>query len=366
MSIVNNDAMRDYIGETKKYGLEIIDNSSEICQTFSEKYNAEKYERIVLVASGTSYNACLTARHFIEKILKKPVYLSTSYDYAHYANIFIETDLMIAVSQEGESTNTIDALVKAREKGIDNFIVTEYLDNTCTRLADNKVTIACDREFFGPKTKGYNCTVLTLYMMALEAGASCGAITKAEYERYKEICRKTFENLDIIIDESEKFIKDNYEELVACERAFVVGCGPHVGTALEGALKCLETVRYFYFSFETEEFMHGPLASVKPDVYTFIVAPHDQGYERSHLIYQAMAEQNDHVFAIGNQGSLNSNHVLDASFIDDEYMSVFEYIVPLQLLAYYTFKGKGIDLNIRNYPRISKAVPTKAKELDRK
>lgn len=366
MALVNNDAMKDYIYETQEWALHILDKSKEICADFVHQVKNKKYERILLVASGTSYNACLTAKHYVEDVIKVPVTLSTAYDYAHYNTLFRETDLVIAVTHEGESTNTIDAIKKANEHGIDNFVVTEYLNNTCSQLAKGKVTIDCDREFFGPKTKGYTCTVLTLYIMTMEAGLACKSITEEEYEDHRARCYRSLSNINTIIKESEAFIERNHDELIACERAFVVGSGLHVGTALEGALKSLETVRYFYFSFETEEFLHGPLASVKPDVYTFIISPKGKDYERSHAIYTAMAEQNKHVFALGSQDEANDDHVLAGSFTDDEYMSVFEYIIPLQLLAYRTFTGKGIDLNVRNYPRISKVVPTKAKELDRK
>lgn len=366
MSIVNNHAMKDYIYETQEYALKILENSKDLCASFIKQFQSKKHDRILFVASGTSYNACLSAKHFFEDVTKIPVSLITAYDYAHYSTIFKDTDFVIAVTHEGESTNTIDAIKTANMHHVDNCVVTEYLDNTCSKLAQNKVTIDCGREFFGPKTKGYVCTLLTLYIMAMEVGVAIGSITSDEYDEYQRRCNRSLSNIHKIISESEKFIQDNYDELIACEKAYVVGYGPHVGTALEGALKSLETVRFPYFSFETEEFLHGPLASVKPDVYTFIIAPKGKDYERSHALYKAMSEQNDHVFAIGSQDELNSKHVLAGSFTDDVYMSVFEYIIPFQLLAYRTFTGKGIDLNVRNYPRISSAVPTKAKDLERR
>lgn len=361
--IYNNDDMLMYINETQKYALKILENSENLTSDFSRMFSSKDYKRIMLVASGTSYNACLTAKHFIEETLKIPAMLNSSYDYAHYNTIFNNDDLVIAVTQEGESTNTVDAILKAKEKSVDTVTVTECLDNTCTKLADLKVTIDCDREFFGPKTKGYTCTVLTLYIMALEAGYKANRISDEEYQNYKDALEKSLNNIPTIIKESEDWIKRNEEELIKCEKAYVIGYGPHAGTALEGALKSLETVRYFYFSFDTEEFLHGPLASVRSDVYTFIIAPKNNDYERSHNIFIGMSKFNNHVFSIGDQGEENNKHVLSGSFSDDKYMSVFEYIIPLQLLAYRTFKGKGIDLNVREYPRISDYIKTKTEQF---
>lgn len=357
--IYKSEDMLMYINETYKWVTNIYDKSEAITKDFVEMFKSKEYSRIVLVASGTSYNACLTSKHFIEKVLKMPVYLNTAYDYAHYNSIFNKDDLMISVTQEGESTNTVDAIKKAHSMGVDTVTVTEFLDNTCTKLADTKVTIDCDREYFGPKTKGYTCTVLTLYIMALEVAKSTSRISIEEYNNYKLSMKKTLDNIPNIIEESQKWFDLNFDDLVKCEKAYVVGYGPHSGTAFEGALKSLETVRYFYFSFDTEEFLHGPLASVRDDVYTFIISPKNDDYDRNHNLYKGMSLQNKHVYSIGNQDEYNDNHTLKGPFIDDLYMSVFEYIIPFQILAYRTFTGKGIDLNVREYPLIHDYVKTK-------
>ena len=361
--IYKSDDMLMYINETAKYATQIYEKSEELTADFVKMVCSKNYERIVLVASGTSYNACLTSRHFMEEVLKMPVYLSSSYDYAHYNTVFKKSDLVITVSQEGESTNTIDALLKAKEKGVDTVTVTEYLNNTCTRLSDVKVTIDCDREYFGPKTKGYTCSVLSLYVMALEAAKALKTISEGEYAAFRVSMKKSIDNIPTIIDESEKWFKANEEELVRCEKAYVVGYGPHAGTAFEGALKSLETVRYFYFSFDTEEFLHGPLASVRSDVYTFIISPKNDDYARTQSLYKGMAAQNEHVFSIGAQDGEDNVHILKGSFTDDKYMSVFEYIIPLQILAYRTFTGKGIDLNVREYPKMAGYLNTKTEEF---
>ena len=87
------------------------------------------------------------------------------------------------------------------------------------------------------------------------------------------------------------------------------------------------------------------MASVRSDVYTFIISPKNGDYERSHGIFVGMSKFNEHVFAIGDQGDDNNDHVLSGSFTDDKYMSVFEYIIPLQLLAYYVSVSKGLDVD---------------------
>lgn len=360
---MSNPTMLDYIHETKSAVIGIIENSSELCETFAKKFVEKRYKRVILVASGTSYNACVTAKYFMEKMLKIAVTPMTSYSFAHYENVLSGEDLIVAVTQEGESTNTIDSLQKANALQLDNFVVTEYLDNTCTAIAQHKVTIDCGREFIGPKTKGYTATVLTLYMMALEAAKSLKHISESDYTGYKSRASATINNLDVVIEKTKAWFEANKEDLVKCERCYMLGYGANVGTAIEGALKALETVRYTFFAFEVEEFLHGPLASVKPDVYTVMIAPKGYGYERANSLYKILHDQNEHAYAIGAQEGVDSKHVLDAGFIDDEDFSPLEYCVPLQLFAYLLYTAKGIDLNIRNYPRTKDALPTKARPV---
>lgn len=363
---MSNFVMMDYIHETQEAALGILEKRAEICGEFAHDFAAGKYGRVLLTASGTSYNSCVTAKYYMEKMLRVPCETITSYAFAHYDKTFYpDTDLVIAVTQEGESTNTIDALTKANGLGIDNFVVTEYLNNTCTQTAKKKVTIDCGREFVGPKTKGYTCTVLTLFLMALEAAKARGYVDEAAYGDNVARLGSVLRNIDPVIEKTKTWFEAVREEFVKCEKCYVLGYGANVGTAMEGALKSMETVRYPYFWFETEEFLHGPLASVKPDVYTVLIAPRTYGYERANALFKIMHDQNPHVYSIGVQDGVESDHVLDGGFVDDEDFSVFEYAIPLQLLAYLTYTARGIDLQVRNYPRTREALPTKAKPLQR-
>ena len=363
---MSNYVMLDYIHETQETVLKILEDSERICREFAQDFAAKKYGRILLTASGTSYNTCVTAKYYMEKMLRIPCVPVTSYSFAHYEETFHpESDLMVAVTQEGESTNTIDALKKANGLGMDTYVVTEYLDNTCTKTAGKKVTIECGREFVGPKTKGYTSTVLTLYLMALEAAKSCGYADEAVYEEHKARLYQVLNNINPVIEKTKAWFEKNKEDFIKCEKCYVLGYGSNVGTAMEGALKSMETVRYPYFWFETEEFLHGPLASVKTDVYTVLIAPKTYGYERANALYKIMNDQNPHAYSIGAQEGVESDHVLDGGFIDDEDFSALEYCVPLQLLAYLTYTARGIDLNVREYPRTRDMLPTKAKPLQR-
>ncbi|MDP4109171.1 MAG: SIS domain-containing protein [Bacillota bacterium] len=353
-------SMLDYVNETKSAIIGIVENSDALCSGFAKQFAAKKYKRVLLPSSGTSNNACVTAKYFMEKMLKVPVTPVTAYSFAHYEEILGTDDLVVAVTQEGESTNTIDSIKKANELGLDNYVVTENLDNTCTKLAQHKVTIDCGREYMGPKTKGYTATVLTLYMMSLEAARAIGNISEKEYADYKKRVAAVINNLDVVIKNTLTWFDDNKEDLSKCDRCYVLSYGANVGTAVEGALKSLETVRDIFFAFETEEFLHGPLASLKPNIYTVFISPKSYGYERANTLFKILNSQTEHSYSIGAQQGAESKHILDGGFIDDDDFSTLEYCVPMQLFAYLLYTAKGIDLEVRNYPRTKDALPTKA------
>ena len=358
--------MMEYIEETQESALHILENSQKLCESFGKALGEKKYGRILLAASGTSYNACVTVQPYMEKMLQIPCELATAYSLAHYkTGLCGARDLLIAVTQEGESTNTIDALKRANDLGIHNFVVTEDVENTCTQIAADKVTIDCGREFVGPKTKGYTCTVLTLLLMALEGARVLGYVNPDGYASHRARIHRVLSNINPVIEKSKLWFEAIREDFQKVEKCYVLGYGAYVGTAMEGALKSMETVRYPYFWFETEEFLHGPLASVKEDVYTLIIAPKMEGYERANLLFKAMKEQGYHVYSIGKQDGVEDPRILDGAFVDDEDYSILEYCVPLQLLAYLTYRSRGYDLNVREYPKVKEVLSTKARPLQR-
>lgn len=358
-------SMIDYIDETEDTLKKMIANREQLYNNFAQTFadNTNKYHNIYLVGSGTSFNSCITAQPFMEKILKKHIIPVNSYNFAHYEQLATSADLVIAITQEGESTNTIAALNRANRLNCDNFVITEDRDNSCSQVAQNKIVLACGFEHVGPKTKGYSASILTFYLIALEAAKRAGQLTAKEYDAYIKRLEKTVNNLNEIIKESKNWFEENSADLKNCHHAYILGYGNNKGTIMEGALKSLETVRDYFQPFEVEEFLHGPIASMHEETYTIIVAPVNYGYERANKLFKALNEQTDHAYSIGSQEGISSNHVLKGSFLNDADFCPLEYCIPLQLFAYLLYTGQGKDLNVRNYPDTKDVLITKANRV---
>jgi len=354
-----------YIHETKEKVAPIISDSEKIAHDAVAGFTAHKPERVILVASGTSFNSTLAVRLFFEKMTQLPVSTIPSYNYAHYETVFLPGDIVFAISQEGESTNTLAALEKAQEKGVPVISVTENLRtsqrNTIAQKGDYVLDILCGKEEVGPKTKGYIATVLTLQMAALEIGKATGKVTETEAIDLKEQAQKTVANFPNVIVASLEWFDANERDLAKLEKGVVVGYGSNFANAIEGGLKALETVRYPFSSFEVEEFLHGPLAMIRSDVYTFFVSPKSTGYERINPLYKAMQVQNKHCYSIGTQeGAIKDKRILESDcFKNYEDFTVIEYIIPLQIMAYKMYKAKDQELYIREYPKTSDVLETK-------
>lgn len=354
-----------YIKETKDSVRNIILNSEEVAKDFVKAIQKHNPKRIVMVASGTSYNSALGSRYFIEKVTKLPVSTITSYAYTNYEKVYFDTDLVVAISHEGESTNTIDGIKKAQQLKIPVVAVTENLytetRNTIAKMGDYVLDILCGKEEVGPKTKGYIATVLTLQMAALEAAKHLGTITEEVYNQKKKEALETIDNLPRVIEASIQWYKANEKDLEKAEKSIVIGYGENFATAIEGGLKALETVRYPFLSFEVEEFLHGPLAMVRSDVYTFFISPKGKGYERINPLYRAMQVQNIHCYSIGSQDDAIENQRIMSHehFANHEDFTVLEYIVPMQVLSYLMYKSKGQELYIREYPNTKDILKTK-------
>lgn len=363
---MSNWTMMDYINETERSLKQMMDNRDHLYKEFATVFskNQKRYQNIYLIGSGTSFNSCITAQPFLEKILKKHLIPVNSYNFAHYENLATNNDLILAITQEGESTNTIDALKRANKLGCDNFVITEDRDNSCSEVAQHKITLACGLEHVGPKTKGYSASVLTFYLSALTAASKSNILSEENCENYLSRIAKVIDNLDNIITESKNWFEANKEDFRKCQHLYILGYGNNRGTIAEGALKSMETVREYFQSFELEEFLHGPIASMHDDTYTIIVAPKTYGYERANKLFKVLNDQTDHAYAIGKQEGINSTHVLNGSFVNDEDFSPLEYCVPLQLFAYLLYTTQGKDLNIRNYPDTKEILVTKANSVE--
>ncbi len=349
MSSVNNihpDAMLNYIKETPEILVNIIKNRKEITAEFIKNYHPSTLSQIYIIGSGTSFHGGYAVAGVLEKILKIPVTASYPIPFKDTKKCFDQRTLVIGISQGGESLSTIAGIEHAKSYGLPTLCLTESSSGSVLGShCETTISLHCGTELAGPKTKGYHSTMMILLILGLETALHKGTLSPNEYDQHIDRLFETVKNLSKIITLSHQWYLANQSEFKMARRIVIVGYEGNYGNVLEGRLKIQEAVRYGIEGYELEEFMHGIYHSIDDEVYVIYLTGPGQYKERILRLKEFMSDYTTHQFAIGHIPGDNL-HDLVTDFVDDADYSIFEYIIPLQSLAFYLSKDLGINANI--------------------
>jgi glucoselysine-6-phosphate deglycase len=354
--------MYDYINEQAVVLPKILEKRAEIAEQFLKVYNLKEFKRVVLIATGSSYNEAVTARYFMEKYLQKEVQVKYPYTFTHYETTFEPDTLMIGISQSGRSTSTLDAMKKAQDLGFTTAAVTANAEGNLARAASHAIIVPCGNETVGYVTLGFTSTVLTLMLMALEAAYAKKMIQADEYQKAMDSFRTACANIEKNIVSTEKWYERNKSDLLRADRMMVVGYGSNFGTALEGCLKVNETVRCAVSSYELEEFMHGPYLELDKNSYVFFIASQGAGEERIKQLQRFVDTVTPHNYTFGHQADEKDSRNITIAATDNEDISPIDYIIPFQVLAYRLSVDKGVDLGVETFPEFNQYVHSKVEK----
>lgn len=317
--------MLDYIKEQGMLFRQALADRDGLTKAFTRLYSDGRPEHIVLVASGTSYNACLAAAPFMERILDVDVSVKASSRHGGYRG----RTLVMYVSQGGNSTNTIKAIEE--DAAPLSIAVTGNKDGRVNEICAERLEIPCGVETVGPKTKGYTMTILLLQLCALEAACATGRIDMDGYGEWLRILGSVAGRIDDNVTESERWVERNLDLLKGMKTLYVVGRGVDQAVACEGALKVLETFLIPASSWEFEEFLHGPSCSISSTTSAFYLPPMGCADDAARMARLA-AYNRKHcpaTFSIGGGDGRDAGLVLSGNV----YMTPYEYIIPLQVAS---------------------------------
>lgn len=345
--------MYDYIKQTPEALKYIISNRKKIFTPLVKEASERTFNEIVFIGSGTSYNAAFTARYFIEKVLNVKVTCVVPYLFKNYENVINEKAVYIAISQSGQSRLTCEALSKVKELNVVNASITSNLNSPISKLSDIALDMSCGEESVPYKTKGYNSTLVDLYLLALEIGLKQGKVSEEDYEKYIKNLEEIVDNFDKLIEVSKEWYEDNKEAIICRNQISIIGTGLNLGTAIEGDLKIVETVKCFTNNYELEEYMHGPQNALTDKACIFIVAPEGKSRAKAKLLDKYLKTKISCSYLVGKEGDIK------LPYVGNEYFSALELIVPFQVISYYLSGDKGIDLTKKRFPDFDEFVGKK-------
>ncbi|WP_066496850.1 SIS domain-containing protein [Abyssisolibacter fermentans] len=345
--------MLDYVNQTPEVLQDILSKRKTIFKPLVEALKEKHFNEIVFIGSGTSYNAAFTAKIFIETILDVKVTTVYPYMFKHYENILNPNAIYIGISQSGSSRLTHEALSKVKAKGLTTISITSNLNSPIAKLTPISLDMSCGVETVVYRTKGYSSTLLDLYLLTLELGLNLEKISDDKYAQLILKLENVINELDEVIEASVNWYKEHKKPLLNRDKMVLIGTGENWGTAIEGSLKLVETVKCFTNAYELEEYMHGPQNALSDESCLFIIASENQSSKKAKLLNEYLKTKVSCSYLVGSEGDLKLPCKGEAEF------SALELVIPFQVLSYYLSIDKGIDLDKKRFPDFDEFVGKK-------
>ena len=293
--------------------------------------------RIIIVACGTSWHAGLVAEYLIEDLVRIPVEVEYASEFRYRNPIITERDIVIPVSQSGETADTLSAIKLAKEKGATIFGICNVVGSSIAREAHAGAYTHAGPEIGVASTKAFTAQVTVFTLIALSLARKKGSITESKFRQLirelNAMPSKVEETLKV--DAQSKYIASIYKDVPNC---LFLGRGINFPVALEGALKLKEISYIHAEGYPAAEMKHGPIALIDEEMPTVVVATRTEHYEKVVSNIQEIKARSGKIIAIVTQGdtvvSKIADHVIEVPDVD-ERLSPLVTTIPLQLLSYH-------------------------------
>jgi glucosamine--fructose-6-phosphate aminotransferase (isomerizing) len=306
-----------------------------------------KAKRIVIVACGTSYHAGLVGEYLFETFARQQVEVEYASEFRYRDPIIEEDDVVIAISQSGETADTLAAIRMAKEKGALILGICNVVGSSIARETHAGVYTHAGPEIGVASTKAFTAQVIILTMMAYLIGKRRGFISD---ETYHSLIEQVLEIPDKIkeILKDEDHIKEISQKYVEATNAIYLGRGFLYPVALEGALKLKEISYIHAEGYPAAEMKHGPIALIDDKMPVFVLGTKDKYYEKIVSNIQEVKARKGKVIAVVTQGDTTIKHLAD-DVIEipeiDESLSPILSVIPLQLISYYIAVMRGCNVD---------------------
>lgn len=307
----------------------------------------EKAARILIVACGTSWHAGLVAEYLIETFARIPVEVEYASEFRYRDPVIHPGDIIIAISQSGETADTLVALESAKSKGAFIFGVVNAVGSSIARLSDAGAYTHAGPEIGVASTKAFTGQLAVLMMMALKLGRAKGSLSEENYRALLLELEQVPDKIRQILDTQDtiRLLAQKYKDA----RDFLfLGRGYNFPIALEGALKLKEISYIHAEGYPAAEMKHGPIALVDEQLPVVFVATRDACYEKIVSNIQEIKARKGKVIAIVSKGDTVipdlADDVMEVPEVHEAIAPLLN-VIPLQLLSYYTGVAKGLDVD---------------------
>jgi len=304
-------------------------------------------DRIIIVACGTSWHAGLVAEYLIEDVARVPVEVEYASEFRYRNPVITEKDVVVAISQSGETADTLAAIKMAKEKGALIYGVCNVIGSSIPRETHSGSYTHAGPEIGVASTKAFTAQLTVLTLMALSLGYSRGAISQGKLQRL-------LMDLEQIPAKLEKVLKtDKQVQHIAgifkdARNMLYLGRGVNFPVALEGALKLKEISYIHAEGYPAAEMKHGPIALIDEEMPVIVIATKDSSYEKVVSNIQEVKARGGKIIAIVTEGDTQvkdmADHIIEIPETAD-ILVPFLSVVPLQLLSYHIAVLRGCNVD---------------------
>ncbi|MBF1126583.1 glutamine--fructose-6-phosphate transaminase (isomerizing) [Capnocytophaga gingivalis] len=305
-------------------------------------------DRIVIVACGTSWHAGLVGEYLFEELARIPVEVEYASEFRYRNPVINPSDVVIAISQSGETADTLAALKLAKERGAFIYGICNVVGSSIARLTDSGTYTHAGPEIGVASTKAFTTQLTVLTLLALHLGHKKGTI---DHTTYKKLCQ----NLALVPDLVAKTIEMTKDKVIEIAQEYkdvsnciYLGRGYNFPVALEGALKLKEISYIHAEGYPAAEMKHGPIALIDENMPVIFLAPSKGHYEKVVSNAQEIKARKGKIIAVVTENDIQmsslADHTLEIPEVDEIFSPILS-VIPLQLLSYHiaTMRGCNVD-----------------------
>ena len=316
----------------------------------------EKANRIIIVACGTSWHAGLVGEYLFEDAARIPVEVEYASEFRYRNPVIYTDDVLIAISQSGETADTLAAIKLAKEAGAFVFGICNVVGSSIARAADTGAYTHAGPEIGVASTKAFTTQITLLMLICLRLGQIRGSLTPEEFGRVAEELEKLPKSIETVL-QSEKAIQKIAKSYHKASNFLYLGRGYNFPVALEGALKLKEISYIHAEGYPAAEMKHGPIALIDKNMPVVVIATNQGYYEKVVSNIQEIKSREGKIIAVVTKGDKSvkalADHVIEIPEVTESLTPILAS-VPLQLLAYHIAVMR--DCNVDQPRNLAKSV----------
>ena len=303
--------------------------------------------RIIFISCGTSWHASLLGEYFFEELLRIPVEVEYASEFRYRNPIINKGDIVIPISQSGETADTLAAVKMAKKRGAFLYGICNVVGSSIARETDTGIYTHAGSEIGVASTKAFSCQISLLLLMALDIGNRMNTIEEKRYKRVLKELSNLPETIDKVLSSAKK-TESIANKFLKASNFLYLGRGYNFPIALEGALKLKEISYIHAEGYPAAEMKHGPIALIDKNMPVVVIATKKGNYQKVVSNIMEIKAREAEVIAIVSEGDKEIEVIAD-HFIEipecDELIAPILANIPLQLLSYYIANKKGCDVD---------------------